>query len=185
LFAQKHELGLMLGVNTGAEVTLRPGSLNVGSGITYVAIYGVRLAGGDAAAFYFEVHFAATPLQDVTSDNPVVPRDYASLFLTPGLRMKFAPGFFVSPWVAAGGGYAQFEQSSELPDGTPNPGLRRIHRGAIDFGGGVDVRLWRWLALRGEVRDFYSGNPAYNASVSGGGQHNVVASGGFVLRFGE
>ena len=83
LYAQKHEVGLMLGVNAGPEVELRPGSLEVGSGITYVANYGVRLVGGDAAALYFEVHFAATPLQDVTSANPAVPRDYASLFLTP------------------------------------------------------------------------------------------------------
>ena len=188
VYAQKHELGLMLGVNSGPKRDFElpsPGSLSVDSGITYAANYGVRLSGGGAAALYFEIHFAATPLQDVASGNPTIPRDYASLFLTPGLRVKFAPGFFVSPYIAAGGGYALFEQSSNLPDGTPNPGPRQTHRGAIDVGGGVDVRVWRWLALRGEVRDFYSGNPSYNVAVSGSRQHNIVASGGFVLRFEE
>jgi hypothetical protein len=47
----------------------------------------------------------------------------------------------------------------------------------------VDVRVWRWIALRGEIRDFYAGSPSYNLPGLGGGQHNLVAGGGFVLRF--
>ena len=51
------------------------------------------------------------------------------------------------------------------------------------YGGGVDIPVWRFIAFRGEARDFYTGNAAYNASLSSG-QNNVVISGGFVLRFG-
>ncbi len=64
-----------------------------------------------------------------------------------------------------------------------NPAPRFLHRGALDFGGGADVRFWRFIALRGEIRDFFTGSPAYNALSITGGQHNVVAGGGFVLRF--
>ena len=55
----------------------------------------------------------------------------------------------------------------------------------MDFGGGVGTRLWRWIGLRFEIRDFYTGSPAYNLPNLGGGQHNVVAGGGFVLKWGE
>ena len=54
---------------------------------------------------------------------------------------------------------------------------------SFDFGGGVDVRVWRWVALRGEARDFYSGSPDYNAAPLSGGQHNVFAGGAIVLRW--
>src|SRR5439155_1679027 len=67
---------------------------------------------------------------------------------------------------------------------TPNA-LRYIHRGAFDFGAGLDTKLRRWIGARGEIRDFYTGSPAYNLPGITGGQHNVVASGGFVLKWGE
>ena len=52
------------------------------------------------------------------------------------------------------------------------------------FGGGTDVPVWRWLAVRLEARDFYSGNPSFNTPVVGGGQHNVVLGGGLVISLG-
>ena len=64
-----------------------------------------------------------------------------------------------------------------------NPAPRQLARGVFTYGGGIDVPVWRFVALRGEVRDFYSGSPAFNALVSGG-QHNLVAGAGIVLRFG-
>ncbi len=36
-----------------------------------------------------------------------------------------------------------------------------------------------------EIRDFYTGNPNLKARLAASGQHNVVAGGGFVLRFGH
>jgi hypothetical protein len=47
----------------------------------------------------------------------------------------------------------------------------------------VDVRVFRFIALRGEVRDFVTGKPNLNVQVQQGTQHNVVGSGGIVLRF--
>jgi hypothetical protein len=47
------------------------------------------------------------------------------------------------------------------------------------------TKLWRWIGARGEIRDFYTGSPAYNLTGITGGQHNVVAGGGFVLKWGE
>lgn len=151
--------------------------------MTFSANYGVRLAGGGAAALYLEIPFAATPQHTVSSANRTVTRDVATLYLTPGLRVKFAPGARVAPYAAAGGGYALFEHSTQRLDGAPNQAPRHLHRGAFQFGGGADIALWRRLALRGEIRDFVSGSPGFNAPVSGGVQHNLLVAGGLALRF--
>jgi hypothetical protein len=101
----------------------------------------------------------------------------------PGLRVKFRPAASWSPYLAAGLGYALYEQSHFRIDGEPNPAPRFTHRGAVGFGGGVDFKVWRFVGGRVEVRDFYSGNPSFNVPLSGG-QHNLVAGGGIVLKFG-
>jgi len=54
--------------------------------------------------------------------------------------------------------------------------------GAFYYGGGVDLKLWKFVGLRMEIRDFYTGSPSYNAGQIHGGQHNVVAGGGLILR---
>jgi opacity protein-like surface antigen len=179
-FAQRQELGLTLGALFETD---RGGGLTSGAGTGFQANYGFRLAGGDKAALFLETHFLASPLREVETRDSSATANYASLYVTPGLRIKFAPNARISPYVAVGGGLAWYEQSREQVGGGPNSAPRNIYRGAFQFGGGVDVKVWRFLSLRAEVRDFYTGSPAYNVAEVRGGQHNVVAGGGFSLRF--
>jgi hypothetical protein len=51
------------------------------------------------------------------------------------------------------------------------------------FGAGLDIRIWRLLALQGEARDYYTGSPDYNVATISSGQQNIVATGGFVPRW--
>src|SRR5439155_567199 len=81
-----------------------------------------------------------------------------------------------------GCGYALYEQSAKLSNGQ-NTTNKFLNRGVFDFGGGLDYRLFRFLGLRGEVRDFVSGNPNLNVALSSSTQHNIVASGGISVRF--
>jgi hypothetical protein len=111
-----------------------------------------------------------------------VPQNYASLYLTPGLRLKLFPRSRLSAWGAIGGGYALYQQSAQLSNGQ-NTTNKFLNRGVIDYGGGLDYRLFRFIGLRGEVRDFFSGNPNLSVALSSSTQHNVVASGGITLRF--
>ena len=161
-----------------------PNALHLGGGTALQANYGRRLSRAHAVALYGEVHFLANPLRTVTSANTASIRDVATIFVTPGVRVKFADGKWASPYVAVGGGYAVYERSALQINGNPNA-ERYIHRGAFDFGAGLDTKLWRWIGARGEIRDFYTGSPAYNLPGITGGQHNVVAGGGFVLKWGE
>ena len=184
ILAQQHELGLTLGGLLSQDRGATPAqALTLGSGIALQANYAYRLLRTRKAALYGEVHFLANPLRNVSSVNRGLTRDVATLYVTPGIRVKLFPRGRVSPYLAVGGGYALYEQSTDLLGGGPNPAPRFLNRGAFDFGGGADVHFWRFLALRAEVRDFYTGSPAYNTRSITAGQHNVVAGGGIVLRF--
>ena len=178
----KQELGLTLGVLRGSTRTSGGTTVDLGSGLALGANYGVRLRSGEHAALYGEFHFLANGLRDISSANRGVIRDVATLYATPGIRVKFLPSRAFSPYVAIGGGYALYEQSHNRLDGQPNPASRFTHRGAFMYGGGVDSKLWRFIGLRAEVRDFYSGSPSYNVPSIRGGQHNVTVGGGLVVR---
>jgi opacity protein-like surface antigen len=184
-FAQKHELGLTLGGLIPRDRGTAPNTVRLSGGTALQANYGYRILGGKTAALYGEVHFLANSQRTVGSGNAAATRDVATAYVTPGVRLKFAPHAHLSPYLAAGGGYALYEQSLFRIDGESNQAPRFVHRGAFDVGGGVDVKFLRHIALRGEIRNFYTGSPAYNLPGLGGGQNNVVVGGGFVIQWGE
>ena len=180
--AQRHEIGLTLGRVFSSEQSTPGGVIDLKSGTALQANYGMRIASGGAAALIGEVHFLASPLRDIASSQSGASRDFATIYIAPGIRVKLAPEARISPYLAVGGGYALYEQSTLTLGGQANSAPRHIHRGMLQFGGGMDVGVLRWLGLRFEVRDFYTGKPALNVSTPGGGLHNVVAGGGLVLR---
>ena len=183
----KHELGLLLGTISAPERTLTNpvGKLTTSPDVALQANYGYRLLSGNHVALYGEVHFLADALRDVSSNIARVSHDYASLYVTPGVRLKFAPRSRLSPYVAVGGGYALYEQSLFTQTQSPNGASRFRHRGAFTAAGGADYKVWRFVSARGEFRYFYTGNPDFNAVATSSGQNNFVGSGGLVLRWGR
>lgn len=184
LMAQKQEISFTLGGIAANERSTSP-SLTSEASVGLQANYAVRLVKSDRATLYFETHLLASPLRNVSTTATVATRDYASLYITPGVRVKFMPQGRVNPWLAVGGGWALYEHSVFNLLGAPSSVPRHTNKGALQFGGGVDFRIWKFVALRAELRDFYTGSPAYAVTTVKGGQHNVVAGGGFVLRFGK
>ena len=181
-FAQRQELAFTLGRVLATDRQ----SVKSSGGTGLQVNYGVRLWSNGAFAISGEVHFLASPLRDVSETGKLAAtKDYASLYLTPGIRVKFHPNGRLQPFGVIGGGYALYEHSNLTSLGTVNLAPRHLNTGAFVYGGGVDVPVRKWLALRGEARDFYTGSPYYHASLVLGRQHNVVVSGGFVLRFGK
>jgi hypothetical protein len=182
--AQRHELGLTLGALSGPGRSAPGGNLDLSSGVALQANYGYRFLNRQKAQLFGEIHFLANGQRTIGSTNATATRDVATAYVTPGFRVKFAPASRLAPYVAVGGGYALYEQSYFQISGASNQAPRFTHRGAFMFGGGADYRLWKWLGLRGEIRDFYTGNPSFNTAVNSSGQHNVVAGGGLVVFFG-
>lgn len=105
---------------------------------------------------------------------------YSALFVAPGLKVKLTPEFFISPWLAVGGGLAHYSANSGL---RLLSGVDTTNTGVLDYGGGLDAKIAPFLSVRGEVRDFYSGGLGFSLSTFNQRQHNIVATAGLVLRF--
>ena len=179
---QRSELGLMLGAFQPRDRVSGNARLEIGAGMSLYANYGLRVVDGEKAALFVEVPFIATPQHQIRTTLGGATRDVATIYLTPGLRLKFAPRNRIAPYIAGGAGWALFEQSTTTVDWRANDAPRLLSRGAVNFGGGVDVRVWRFVSVRGEARDFVSGNAAFRVPVRGA-QHSLLVAGGFSLRF--
>lgn len=165
-FAQKNEFA------AEASGLFTVSSYHVDAGVGFQLNYAHRLLSVPLLSLYGEVPFVAG--FDNTRYSFVGRESYNNYYVTPGLKLKFAPGFIISPYLAAGVGWAHF--SSTQSGATDN-------EFAADWGGGFDVKIFPYVSLRLEARDFYSDTPALLLPSIGGSQNNVVASGGLVLRF--
>jgi hypothetical protein len=185
----KNELGLLLGATVTPHLNAAASAreqLTIGTGTTFQLNYARQLMTGRSLGLYAEVPALAIPLQTVTITSGVAPKNYDSFFIAPGMRAKFFPSAWASPWLSVGGGYALFEESAQRMDGTHNT-TRGTSGGAAQFGGGVDVRtpikFVFPIGFRVELRDLYTSKPNFNLDTGGGFQHNLIFSGGLVLRF--
>jgi len=77
-------------------------------------------------------------------------------YFTPGVRYKIPTGTRISFYAALGGGPATYNERDSVVNGQVTATNATSFHPALDFGGGIDLRLARWLSLRGEARDFVS-----------------------------
>ena len=189
----KNEVGLVVGASEVPSVGLQDGSrVNLNSSLALGIEYD-RLLVGRRTALYGGVDFLASPFDVKVSYPPAnISPQYAYLFLTPHVRIKFNAGGTLQPWLLFGGGYAN---SSPAPPRVGNVDVSGVgSTGTLEFGGGVDTKpIIRLKGLpvinklpiggRLEVRDFYSGQPNYGLTSSGSRQNTVAFTGGLLLRF--
>jgi opacity protein-like surface antigen len=115
--------------------------------------------------------------------SAVVPNSLKALFVTPAARVNLFPTTAVSPWISLGAGVGHFSQSSTLDYGGTNPG-KSTTGFTLQGGLGLDVKVWRKISMRGEVRDFWSGEPSFPLAPTGKSrQHNYFVGGGAFWRF--
>ncbi len=158
-------------------------TLHSGKGFTFEVDYGRRLRSTSLASLTFEVPFAYNPDEDVHFILGTAPKDYSALFVTPSLRANLFANNGISPWVSVGGGFGHFSESSTLEFGAANPGKTGTTTGVLQIGGGLDVKAWKLVGIRAQVRDFYSGVPQLNVNTGKSRQHNLFVGGGFVFHF--
>lgn len=176
----RFEAGLLVGwTKTSAEGS----ALTFDVSSTYQATFAWRIWQGNAASLSIEVPFLAAPALGVKTEGGALPKEYASLYLTPGVRVTYRPERRVSLFGAVGGGYARYSESKLRLDNSPNPQQQDTNAGALQLGGGINVRGSDWLGLRGEVRDLYTGPRNFSVATPGERVHNVIGSVGIVLRF--
>jgi hypothetical protein len=155
-----------------------------GKGLSFEVNYARRLLVTEVYSISAEVPAMFNLDEDLNSGGPLVPEDYREIFITPAVRANLFPVTAVSPWVSFGGGFGHFSENSQLIyDGGANPG-KSTTSGVIQGGVGLDVRVLHRFFIRGEARDFWSGQPDFPLADTGKTrQHNYFVGGGVMWRF--
>lgn len=170
--AQKNDIAL-----TGGGYFNVSSPLSLGAAPALEGTFAHRIASVPLLGIYAELPVAGSFSSDIpTLSGLTVARSYTSLFITPGVRVRLAPSFPISPYVAAGLGYARFNR--QLFNGTSSADSTF----ALDIGGGVDLKILPIVGLRAEVRDFNSGGVGLQTLVLGR-QNNLFVTAGIALRF--
>lgn len=188
---EKNELGGIIGRTFISDQGIQGATffdpvIHSGKGLTFGAEYARRLYVAPVYSISGEVVFAYNPDEDLNagmSGFAVVPTDYKQLFVTPAVRVNLFPTTAVSPWVSFGGGFGHFSQGNNLDYGGTNPG-KSTTNGVVQGGLGLDIKVWRRLSMRGQVRDFWSGVPDFPLAPTGKSrQHNFFVGFGAFWRF--
>jgi opacity protein-like surface antigen len=188
---EKNEIGGTLGRTFISDQGIKGATffdpvIHHGKGLSFDVEYGRRFLVTPIFALTGEVVAMINPDEDLNAGaylNAVVPPDYKQFYITPAARLNLFPTTAVSPWLSLGAGIAHFSQANTLVYGGANPG--KSTTSAVFQGGiGLDVKVWRKMSIRGEVRDFWSGEPDYPLAPTGKSrQHNFFVGGGAFWRF--
>lgn len=188
---EKNEVGGMIGrifiSNRGITGGTDPGTvIAFGKGLTFEGEYARRMFVTPIFAVSAEALVAYNGDEKVNGGvygNDVVPSKLSELFVTPAARVNLFPTTAVSPWVSFGAGFGHISEGSNLVYLSPNPG-KSTTSAVIEGGLGLDVKVWKALSIRGEVRDYWSGEPDFPlAPTSKSRQHNYFVGGGVFWRF--
>jgi len=186
VFAQEHELALLVGRLKASDSTLNSvGQVKAAfdGAVTYQINYANRMVNGELASLHWELAIAGAPRTGVRSSNVLLPRTYSTLIFTPGLKLKIFPGGGFSPYLAGGVGLGRFSQSGTNINGSPNTGDRSNTSFVFNYGGGVDMNVLGPISVRGEARDFMTGNPSFSTPFLNDRKHNLFVGAGIVLRW--
>jgi hypothetical protein len=190
-FAQdKNEVGGVIGrifiSDQGINANIPDPTIHSGKGLSFGGEYARRFFITPVFSLSGEVVGIYNPDEDLNAggtNNGVVPTNYKQFFLTPAARLNLFPTTAVSPWISLGGGIAHFSQGNMLDFGGTNPG-KSTTSGVLEGGVGLDVKLVGSVYIRGEARDFWSGEPDFPLAPTGKTrQHNYFVGGGVFWRF--
>ena len=189
-WAQNNELAGVAGRTFIADqgiigATFPNPTVHFGNGFILEGNYGRHLTPAGLIQFTLEVPVQFNLDGDLGSGTNAIPQGYKSFFITPSARANFFANTRVSPWLSGGGGYGRFAESSNALYYGPNTGPKGTNTGILQFGGGLDARVWSKFGIRGEVRDFWSGTPQLNVDTGKSRQHNLFVGAGVVWYFGK
>jgi hypothetical protein len=170
--AQSNELGIV----AGGQFSFYPRS-DAGTGFVVEGSYARRLFHVPTISMFAELPVTAAFNLDSALPSSISEGQYTSLFITPGLKLKFVPEFPISPFFTAGFGWARFRRdaTAAAPDIVTDTTVAQ-------FGAGVDIKIAPVVGLRFQARDYFSGELGFNNATLDR-QHNLTAMGGLYFRF--
>lgn len=162
---------------TGGGMVAFTNPLDLGAAWALEGTFAHRIAEPPVVSVYLEVPVAGSFSSSIPTLRGVsIARSYTSLFVTPGIRLKLAPSFPISPYFSAGVGYAHFNNQLFNGGSSTNDSF------AFDIGGGLDLKILPFVSLRGEIRNFNSGGLDI-PTLAFGRQNSLFVTAGLVLRF--
>jgi hypothetical protein len=186
---EKNEVSVVVGRDLISKQAIQGANffdpfIRYGNGLSFEGSYARRIRITDIYSVSGEIPLLFNPDEDLHAGGTgLVTKDYKALFVAPSFRVNLFPGTAFSPWGSIGGGFGHFSENSLLLYGGTNTG-KSTSTGVLQYGFGLDVRLKRRLFLRGEARDFWSGQPDFPLSPTGKTrQHNYFVGGGVAWRF--
>jgi hypothetical protein len=185
---EKNQIAGMIGRTFVSDQGIQCGGcinpfIRSGKGLSLEGDYSRWLLGNPLFSISGEIPVVYNFDQDLNSGVNVVPTGYSTFFVTPAARLNLFPSTAISPWVSLGGGMGRFGENQNLLYGGKNPGKSNF-TGVLQGGIGLDVRIWRRFSLRGEARDFWSGEPSFPlATGEKTRQHNFFVGAGVVWRY--
>jgi opacity protein-like surface antigen len=156
-------------------------NIHFGHGYTYEGNFSHQFLSFGIAALSVEVPFVYDPNNRVQFALNQVPKDFSAYFLTPAARVNLFPTTAFSPWVSLGAGFARFNPNTNLEFFGANPSVSTT-TAVFEVGGGLDVGVTDHFKIRGELRDFNSGEPPINLKKSSRYDH-LFAGVGVVFSF--
>ncbi len=154
-----------------------------GKGLSFEVNYARKFIATQIFSLAGEVPVVFNPDEDLNAGSDIVPIDYSAFFITPSARLNLFPTTAFSPWISFGGGFGHFGENKTLIYGGANPGKSKT-TAVIQGGIGLDVKVWHRFSIRGEARDFWSGEPDFPLAATGKTrQHNYFVAAGIVWRF--
>ncbi len=173
-FSVAHAQSNELGVTIGGYFPIND-PLSASAAFAVGGSFDHRIASVPLVAAYLDVPVFATFNSTASIDQTISgsPR-YSALFVTPGLKLKIAPEFFLSPYVLAGGGIAHFSTHTFASNSN--------NSATLEVGGGLDMKIFPFVSARLDLRDFYSGNPDFALNFTQR-ENQLITSVGLVFRF--
>jgi hypothetical protein len=135
-FPRNNEIGLIIGATETPSIgKTAGGTINLNSSLALGAEYDRQLL-GKRTTLYAGVDFLASPA-DVKVSYPLSPvsPEYAYLFLSPHVKVKFNSIRTLQLWLSFGGGYAVFSPASPKVGNVNVKGQGKS--GTLEFGGGA------------------------------------------------
>jgi hypothetical protein len=199
--AQRNELSLQFGGTLTQRRTILlsgrnlqiPGveSLTEDNGYAGGIVYRVRFARLGPAALMaelpiFVVQATNTDLIPLIAQPVFGDTSGVSGFITPGAVLRFGPDSILSPYGFFGAGYARVVEAQLISTDPVRGDFVDKGTWAINYGGGADLRLARFLAIRGELRNFYTGSTssaAFLPATETRQRNTLLLTGGLVFHF--
>lgn len=140
--------------------------------------YAYQLRESGPRRLYVEFPFASIGDNSVVASTTTLVNNRNRVFFTPGLRYQLGLSSRFSIYGAAGAGVAGHRRNEVVV----TSGRTQVFRndsasGALNLGGGLDLRWTRLLSLRLELRNFS------RLGGDSGSRHSLVFGGGFAFHF--